>query len=174
MDITGQRQSATCTFSRPVRSKPVSLGCLFLWAPVLNFCIYTKAEAAFAKKAPAATSAPSLVSSDGWWQGWRSPAFYRPGSVCRDPLIHPSRLHPKVGALPALPDPQAACPRFRQPPASPNLQSGKDKSFRLPDSWDHLFQIILCSPNVYNLTPKQQPTHSDPAPSGKLDLDSLP
>ena len=59
--------------------------------------------------------------------------------------------------------------------ASLNLQSGKDKSLRLPDPWDHLFQIILRTPNVYIPTSKQQPTHSDPAaPSGKLDLDSLP
>lgn len=75
---------------------------------------------------------------------------------------------------PPHPDPPPACPALRQPTSSLNLQSGKDKSFRLPDSWDHLFQIILRSPNVYNLSPKQQPTHRDPAPSSKLDLDCLP
>lgn len=79
-----------------------------------------------------------------------------------------------MGALAALAVPPSAYPRFRPPTASLNLQSGKDKSFRLPDSWDHLFQIILRSPNVYNLTPKQPPTHSDPAPSCKLELGQPP
>lgn len=119
------------------------------------------------------TSAPWLVSSEGWWQRWRRPC-YRPGTVRRDPLIHPARLGLTVGALAVPPDPQPACPRFRDPMASLNLQSGKEKLFQLPDSWDHLFQIILRSPNVYNLTLKQQPTRSDPAPSSKLDLGCLP
>lgn len=90
-------------------------------------------------------------------------------------------LHPSLQAPSQSGGPLSPCLTLRLPvpdsgncQASLNLQSGKDKSLWLPDSWDHLFQIILRTPNVYIPTSKQQPTHSDPAPSGKLDLDSLP
>ena len=90
-------------------------------------------------------------------------------------------LHPSLQAPSQNGGPLSPCLTLRLPvpdsgnrQASLNLQSGKDKSLLLPDSWDHLFQIILRTPNVYIPTSKQQPTHSDPAPSNKLDLDSLP
>lgn len=128
--FSGQDRRAMGMFWKLVKVK-LSPGELFCEVPAADFGIYPKqrqtlqgslsghicALTSIIRRAMTAMTKPLLQARD----------------VCKGPS-HPScRLRATAGALAALPDPQPACPWLRQPVASLNPPSGKEKLF--PVTW---------------------------------------
>lgn len=168
------QERGLCAVSKLVRRKPVSLGYLFIWVPVFNFCKHLNAEGDTAKKHKQAYLCPKPESSKGRDNSEKAP-------LSRDPRLCAKTLSSILpGSVPhwgpSQPQLTLRLPVLNSgnwhPPLTFKVAKINHSGYLTLGTT--CFKLFFALQNVYNLTPQQQPTHRDPAPSGKLDLDHLP